>query len=128
MGTSAAAFCLILNHWRQIMFTNEEKLFIRSKAAFARWNHAKIAIAGYTAVPASVSIWEFISTPNMKQLAAYLCIILATFILQVICSGKAAHYQSIISILKARLDHPPTNKSDEDLQTVNNSITINKES
>lgn len=109
------------------MFTKEEKLLIRSTSAFARWNHAKIAIAGYTLVPASVSVWEFISTPNMKQLAAYLSIILATFIMQVICSGKAAHYQSIVTILKARLDHPPTNKSDDDLQSKEDSSTINKE-
>lgn len=107
------------------MFSNTQKLYMRNCAALGRWKTAKHAITAYTAVPASFSIWEFLQSPNLKQMFAYLIIILAVVILQVVCAGKVAHYQAIVTLLKTRLDHPP-NKSD-DLTDGQNSTKLSGE-
>lgn len=104
------------------MFSKQEKLYTRNKSAWARWSTAKKAITAYTAVPTGVSIWQFLQSPNLKELFAYIMIIVAIVILQVICASKEAHYESVVSLLKARLDHPP-NKSD-DLQSEQNSTKL----
>ena len=106
------------------MFTNVEKLYIRNRSAAARWNTAKRAVTAYTAVPASASIWEFVQSPNLKLIFAYLVIILAVVVLQMICSGKVAYYESMVSLLKTRLDHPPTKS--QNLQSKDKSIKIKK--
>lgn len=106
------------------MFSNTEKLYVRNKTAFARWNTAKKAVTAYTAVPASISIWEFIVSPNMKLLFAYIVLIVAVVVLQVICAGKAAHYESVVSLLKARIDHPP-NKSENSSNLKSGEYSIN---
>ena len=106
------------------MFSNQEKLYTRNKSSLARWSTARKAITAYTAVPASVSIWQFVMSPDLKELFSYLVIIVAVVILQIVCAGKEAHYESVVSLLKARLDHPP-NKS-EDLQSGRNSTKLLK--
>ena len=93
------------------MFSASDKLYLRNFAALGRWKTAKHAITAYTAVPASFSVWEFLQSPNLKLLFAYLIVIIAVVILQVVCAGKVSHYQATVDLLKTRLDHPPNQDS-----------------
>ena len=98
------------------MFTNSQKLYVRNTAALGRWRAAKNAISAYTAAPIGFSIWDMIQSPNLKEVFIYLLFVVAIVSVHVVCSGKVAHYHAMVSLLRARLDHPP-NKINESNET-----------
>lgn len=89
------------------MFSTREKLYIKCNRALGRWKTARMALIGYTTVPAGVSVWEIIMSQNLKLLLPYLLFVGMTVICQIVCAGKVHHYQAIVDLLEQRLDLPP---------------------
>lgn len=90
------------------MFSNQEKALIKCRASIGRWNATRAALVAYTTVPAGVSIWEIVTTHNLKLLLPYSFFVGMTVICQVVSSGKVEFYKAIIEILERRIEHSPT--------------------